>query len=83
MVHVVTNLQVQLVVKDGGGNIAAIFDTQGGTYATFANAVAISNGALGEIPPDLIIEETDSVELVAVGGVFAGTAVISYEEYED
>jgi len=84
MVHVESAaFGVQLVVKDGGGNTAAIFDSTATTYATFADAVSITNPALGQIPPDLIIEETDVVQLVAVGGVFATTAVVSYEEYEE
>jgi len=69
---------VTLRVLDGAGQIAFSSTCAAATPLVFAPIVDI-NGIIAPIPKDLVIEETDDVELVAAGAI-STIAVISYQE---
>jgi len=76
-----TAVNVTLSVIDGAGDVAfASLGAGGAVPLVFAPAFDPS-GVIAAIPSDLVVEQADTVTLVAAGAVTT-SAVISFEELE-
>jgi len=75
------NNVVRLGVLNGAGELAFESIAAGTATPTCWAPVSDIGGIISPIPGDLVIEETDSVRLVAAAAI-ATTAVISFTELE-
>jgi len=71
---------IRLNVLDGAGDIAFSVNGTAGTPLVFAPTFDPA-GVVAGIPADLVVEQTDTVTLVAAGALTT-SAVISFEELE-
>jgi len=79
-VHVATWVgNVNFQVLDAAGAIAFDQQVAAAAAATFANAFSVGYTEIGQIPPDLWIEETDDVRLTFAGATVSNV-VVSYQE---